>query len=192
MHAAARGEDFAQWLRAPILPGRLGASAPVLALVFALAGALSVFAADRFEHASACGRCGRRICARCDGTVWNSVTCENCHRLFSQPETTDPVMRVARLGELRDRERRLERLIRVGSLLVPGVGGMAAGRPDRAFISILLFGWTVAALLWRNGVVPDPLVVGASGPLLLMATASLTGIGYVAIVVSNMSLRRQL
>ena len=68
--------------------------------------------AARFELAGSCHRCGVRVCARCDGTVWDSRTCDNCHRLFHNPEITDPALRAARLEELRVRESRIDRAAR--------------------------------------------------------------------------------
>jgi len=190
MLAAAQGRDFAEWLRAPLLPGRLAGPWTRLAGALALVGVLALLVATRFDQAGTCGRCGKRICTRCDGTVWNTETCENCYQLFNHPESADAKLRIARLGELRARELRMDRLARLGALLLPGVSGMVARRPDLAFMGILFFGWAALAYAWRGGVVPDPLVVGSAGPLVLVATALAAALAYAAVVVSGLYLRR--
>ncbi|MCZ6464860.1 MAG: hypothetical protein O7A09_11040 [Proteobacteria bacterium] len=178
----ARGSGFAEALRRPAAPGRLGQSWLATSLGFAAAAVLGLLASGRWRHASRCARCGARICARCDGTVWNSKTCDGCHRLFHRPETTDTALRMARLGELRDRESRLERVTLAASLLVPGVGGLLAKRPDLAFVSILFFAWAGVSLLWRDGVVPDPMAVGAAGPLAFLLMGGMALLGYLGVV----------
>ena len=192
MFGASTGAAFASSLRAPFAPGHFGARWHNAAIAFGGALALAVLLAGRFERAGTCGRCGVRICARCDGTVWNSLTCENCHRIFNHPESTDAALRAARVAELRSREARVERLGRAVSLLVPGFGGMFARRPDLAFLALLLFGWAVVAWTWRGGVVPDPLVVGAAGSVVFAATAGLAALLYAGVVFAGLVIRRNL
>ncbi|MEE3330355.1 MAG: tetratricopeptide repeat protein [Myxococcota bacterium] len=192
MFQAAEGAAFGSWLRAPLAPGYAARDWQSASLGFGILFVLGTLLASRFDHAGTCGRCGVRICARCDGTVWNSLTCENCHRLFNHPETTAPTLRAARLGELRIREARIERAVLVASLVLPGVGGMFAKRPDLAFLALACFSWSVVAFVWRAGAVPDPLVVGAAGSALFMATAVASSLIYAGLVVSGLSIRRNL
>jgi len=192
MFEASHGAGFALALRAPLAPGRLGADWSLLSGVLATLFAVCMLLGARFEHSGACTRCGVRVCIRCDETVWDSDTCDNCHRLFNQPESTDASLRTARVGLLRKREARIEHAARIGTLVLPGVGGLLARRPDLSFLAILLFVWSGAALVWRGGIVPDPLVLGAAGPLLLMSTAILALLGYAALVRTSLSIRRSL
>ena len=190
MLVASQGTGFALALRAPVAPGRLGADWRWLSgtLAFMLFGGIAL--GGRFETAGTCTRCGVRVCARCDGTVWDSETCDNCHRLFHEPETTDASLRAVRIEKLRAREARVERYARLGSLLVPGLGGMAAGRPDLGLLAILSFGWVIAAVVMRHGVVPDPLVLGSIGPGLLLASAVFAAFAYAALVFASLVIRR--
>jgi len=190
MIEAADGEAFAGVLRASLMPGWLGASWIHTAVGFVAAAVLAVLLGGRFEHASLCSRCGTRICSRCDGTVWNSEICDGCHHLFHRPETTDPKMRMARLAELRRREQRIDKLCVATSLLVPGASGLWARRPDLSFVGVLLFAAMAAALLWRGGVVPDPLVVGAAGPLAFAIAAALAGSAYLLVALRGVFIRR--
>jgi hypothetical protein len=190
MLAASQGAGFGLALRAPIAPGRLGADWRLLGGVLAglLLGAVALSAG--FDQAGSCSRCGVRVCGRCDGSVWDSHTCDNCHRLYHYPESTDPALRAARLEQLRAREARIERAAQLGSFAVPGLGGMLADRPDLGFLAILFFGWAVGAVALRSGVVPDPLVLGLTGPLVLMSMAIFAGLGYVLLVFASVAIRR--
>ncbi len=188
----AGGERFVDPVSRAIMPGRIGERWQTTAAVFAAAAVLGLLIGGRWERASNCRRCGRRICGRCDGTVWNSQICDGCHHLFHRPETTDPAMRMARLGELRARETRVGRLVTAASLLVPGVAGLVAKRPDLSFLGLVFFAWAVVLVLWRDGVVVDPLAIGAAGPLLFGAAAGTAVLGYALIVGLGLMIRRNL
>lgn len=192
MFEASDGAAFASSLRAPLTPGYAARDWKAASLSFGMIFLAASLFATRFDHAGTCGRCGVRICARCDGTVWNSLTCENCHRLFNHPEATDATLRAMRLGELRTREARIERAVRIASLLVPGVGGILARRPGLAFLALAFFGWSVVAFVWRAGVVPDPLVVGSAGSALFLTTAIASALVYARLVVTGLAIRRNL
>lgn len=188
----AGGERFVDPVSRALMPGRLGNSWMATAGGFVLAALLGGFLRGRWEHSSSCDRCGRRICNRCDGTVWNSQICDGCHHLFHRPETTDPSMRMARLSELRQRETRIGRIAVAASLIVPGVGGMLAKRPDLSFLGLLLFGWAVLLLLWRDGIVVDPLAVGAAGPLVFAVAGGFAVLAYALVVFVSLLIRRSL
>jgi ribosomal protein L37AE/L43A len=188
----ARGDAFVQPVRRAIMPGQLGRSWLVTAGGFVLAALLSLLVSGRYEHSSTCGRCGRRICNRCDGTVWNSEICEGCHHLFHRPQATEPELRMARLAELRERETRLEKVVLVASLLVPGVAGLLARRPGLSFVGLLLFVWAVVAFTWRQGVVPDPLTLGSAGPLAFLLTGVVAVLGYLGVLAIGLAVQRSL
>jgi tetratricopeptide (TPR) repeat protein len=183
-------DAFAYALTRRVAPGHLGQRWSVAAATFGAVALAAFLLAGRYEHSSRCSRCGRRICARCDGTMWNSEICDGCHRLFHRPETTDPRLRMARLTELRAREASIDRLATALSLLVPGASGLFARRPDLAFTAILLFSWLVVSVAWRDGVVPDPLAVGGAGPLAFLLTGALALLGYLTVVLLGLVIRR--
>jgi tetratricopeptide (TPR) repeat protein len=173
-----------------LMPGRLGQDWKYLAGGFSLLAIIGVLISSRFDQASSCTRCGRRICGRCDGTVWNSETCDGCHHLFHRQETTDPVLRMKRLYELQARDTRLGRLAFVVSFLVPGAGGLLARRPDLGFLGIVTCGFAVVFLAWNKGVVPDPLAVGSAGTIAFVTAGCIALLGYLLIVGTGLMIRR--
>jgi tetratricopeptide (TPR) repeat protein len=190
MLLSATGEALeVDWVRR-IAPGQLGSHYAAMGGAFAIVAFLSSLLGGRFEHSSRCGRCGRRICTRCDGTVWSSEICDPCHNLFNRPQNTDPVLREARIGELRSRESRVARYETMAAMLIPGAGGVLARRPDLGIVGVLLFSFAVASIVWHRGVVPDPLAVGAAGSLALLMGAVLASLAYWVVVLASLVIRR--
>ena len=99
---------------------------------------------------------------------------------------------MARLSELQERETRVARIATVASLLVPGVAGLLARRPDLGILGLFFFAWALVLILWREGVVVDPLVVGAAGPLVFVVAGSLAVLGYALVVKLGIAIRRRL
>jgi tetratricopeptide (TPR) repeat protein len=189
---ASRGDRFRTVLSSPIAPGRLGADWAHAAGALAAATLLGSLISGRYERSGRCRRCGVRICTRCDGTVWSNDTCDGCHLLFHRPESTDASLRMARLTALRARELRIGRISLLASLLVPGMGGLLARRPDLAFVGLLFAAWAAVTFAWRGGVVPDPHSVGAAGPLAFVLTGALALTGYLVVVTWGWLIRRSL
>jgi tetratricopeptide (TPR) repeat protein len=192
MAQASQGDAFARVLSAPVAPGRMGENWMHAAGALAVAIMLGSLLSGRYERSSRCRRCGVRICGRCDGTVWNNETCDGCRMLFHRPEATDAKLRMARLTALRAREVRLGRISLVASLLVPGMGGLLARRPDLAFVGLLFAAWAAAAFVWHDGAVPDPLAVGAAGPLAFLIAGTIALFGYLVVVTWCWLIRRSL
>jgi len=188
--ASASGEELSRLARDIVAPGLLGASWIHALGAFAALAIIAVVMAGRFDQASRCSQCGRRICARCDGIFWNSETCDGCHHLFNQPESTDPSMRMARLSELRRREERSAKIANAVSLLIPGAAGLLARRPDLSFVGVMLFTAGVTMFVWRGGVVPDPLVVGGAGTLFFVIVGSAALGAYGLVVLAGILIRR--
>ena len=157
---------------------------------FALATLLCLLFGNRFDHSTQCSRCGHRICTRCEETVWSEESCEDCHHLFNYPAATDPSLRMARLQALSKREVWIDRIVLTGSLLIPGVAGLAARRPDFAMFGLLLFGWIAAWAVWPAGVFEDPLLMGNAAVLCLAVPGMLSVIGYAGIVVASLVVRK--
>ena len=190
MFERSRGEAFAQRLRSSIAPGWLGDSAAHCAGGFLLVLLICMLMVGRFQQAGRCSRCGVRICARCDNSMWSSHVCDGCHQLFSRPQGTDPSLRMRRLGRLRERERRVARMHALLRWGVPGAAGLLGQRPDWALVSIFLFWASAGLILFALGAVPDPLAMGPTGTLGLMMLALLTGAGYLLATWQGTSTRR--
>jgi len=169
-----------------IAPGRLGAGWTAMAIAFGAVVLGVALLGGRYDRSSVCMRCGHRICTRCEATVWSDELCEDCHHLFKNPEATDPKLRMARLQTLSRRESRIQGLIGFGTLVVPGVAGLAIRRPDLALLGLVLFVWIVTWIRWPAGVLVDPLWLGALAPLCITLFGGLALVAYVAIVVRSL------
>jgi tetratricopeptide (TPR) repeat protein len=163
--AARSGESFATELRSAIAPGALGQSAWLSTGAFVSVAILSLVAASRLKRSHWCARCGRRMCPRCEPELGGEEDCESCNRLFRQPETTDRAMRTARVNALRFREQRLARVRLIASILLPGTAGALARCPWASLIGAVSAAIAIMAIIWRNGVTPDPLAAGAVAPM---------------------------
>ena len=185
------GEAIAAEFRAPFAPGTLGSDWQMLgglALAIILGGSLLTV---RIDPARWCLRCGGRMCPRCQTDSAREDLCAGCNRLFHQPEKTDRVLRLDRMNALRDRERRIERLSTLLSVLIPGAAGLLADKPIRTWLGALFFVMAGAALVWREGIVPDPLVAGSAASLVFVGLAVLSGIGYAIVVGTALASRRR-
>ncbi|MCP5040979.1 MAG: hypothetical protein GY944_08100, partial [bacterium] len=190
--AAAKEQGASQVAIEWLMPGWLGGHWTRIAGGFGLMALLGGIVSSRFERASSCTRCGKRICARCDGAVWNADTCDACHHLFHRPETTDPVLRMKRLYELQARDSRVGRLAVLVSILVPGAAGLLARRPDLGFLGILSCGFAFVFFAWSGGVVPDPLAVGTAGTLAFLMAGGVAVLVYMMVVAAGLVMRRNL
>jgi hypothetical protein len=99
---------------------------------------------------------------------------------------------MTRLKALRARERRIDKLATLTSMIVPGAAGLLAKRPDLCFVGILLFVWAAVSLVWRKGIVPDPLAVGGAGSLAFLITAGFALLAYFAVTLTGLVARRSL
>ncbi len=169
-------------LRAVLAPGLLGGAPLRSVLALALLAVVALALASVFRPSRACGRCGARLCPRCDRRGGAHGLCEACTRLHQRPETTDPRLRMEKLAALRERERRDARRHVALALVVPGSAGLLAGRPGLGLLAALLACGSGAGLAACFGGLPDPLAVGGAGALLLGAVAAGLASAYVALL----------
>ena len=188
--ASERGEGIAAEFRAPIAPGSLGRGARKLGVAVGAIALIGTLIGMRFQGSGGCGRCGGRICSRCGESGEPGDPCEDCKRLFQHPEKTDRALRLERVNALRAREERIERITALASMLVPGAAGILANRPLASPIGGFCFALALAALLWRDGVVPDPLVAGSAAPLAFLGVSVLALIGYFTVAATTLASRR--
>jgi tetratricopeptide (TPR) repeat protein len=187
--ASRRGDAIAAQMRAPLAPGRLGRDRNLAAAAAGLGFLLAAIFGARFDPTRSCPRCGARMCPRCDGNT-GGEQCAGCTRLFFQPERTDRTLRLERVNALRDREQRLRRVGAIASVLLPGVAGLLARRPLASFLGTFLFALALAAVFWRGGVVPDPLVAGAAAHVAFLTIAVLAAVGYALVVATALASQR--
>jgi tetratricopeptide (TPR) repeat protein len=187
--APGSGEALASSLRQPFAPGRLGRSEQNGALGLGAAAALGLALGAFVRGSRSCSRCGLRMCVHCQ-TDWASAQCQSCDVLFNHPDRTDRALRFARLEALRKRDRRVGRAATVVSLCVPGAAGLLANQPLRAYAAVAGVGVAVACLVWRDGVVPDPLIAGAAAQTLFVGAAALSVLISLASLISSLAARR--
>ncbi|MBW2228995.1 MAG: tetratricopeptide repeat protein [Deltaproteobacteria bacterium] len=192
MISAADGDALSSSITRVLAPGWLGQSWMHVGGGFLLVALLSALFSGRYQHASLCSRCGRRICARCDDSMWSNELCDGCHHLFNRPQGTDPALRMARVQALRVRESRMDNVRTAVSLLIPGASGLLARRPDLCFMGLIFFAWALVLVLWRDGVVPDPLSVGGAGSIAFVAAGVVMGLLYLAVMLTGLLIRRSL
>jgi tetratricopeptide (TPR) repeat protein len=184
------GEPIAAELRAPVAPGWLGRDARVAGGAFGVLAVLGSLAGGRIRPSRWCRRCGRRQCPRCDPEFGRAALCSGCTRLFYQPENTDRALRTERIAALGERQARIERAASLASLAVPGAAGFLAGSPARGLLGSLLFALALAAVVLRQGVVPDPLVAGGTATFLFLHVAAVAALAYAGVVATALAARR--
>ena len=100
-------------------------------------------------------------------------------------------LRTERVEALRERALRMRRLATVGSVLIPGAAGFLVQRPLRGLLGAFCFTLAAAAVVWHGGVVPDPLVAGAAGPIAFLGVASIAGLLYLGLVAAGVASLRE-
>jgi len=190
--ASDAGEAIAAELRRPLAPGHLGRDATGISIVFAAVIAVASAFGARVSPSRWCARCGGRLCPRCHPESRGNDACETCTRLFYQPETTDRTLRLELITALRARERRLERIATIASIGVPAAAGVLARRPLLSLLGALFFAFAACAVVWREGVVPDPLVAGAAAPFAFLGASLLAALAYAVVVGAALAARRRL
>ncbi|MBW2372866.1 MAG: hypothetical protein JRF70_10040 [Deltaproteobacteria bacterium] len=187
---AAGGEALAAQLRGPLAPGHLaGKRAAGLALCgVALSGSIVGLGVRARRK---CGRCGRLLCPRCEPESGDRDVCAGCFQLFYKSEDTDRSLRKVRVEVLRKRERSRNRMAWGVAVVVPGAAGLLARRPLRGFLAAVLFALAAACILLRDGVVADPLVVGAAGPIGFVGLGTLAALAYALVLATSLAARRR-
>ena len=184
------GADLAQEFREHFAPGQLGRDERTYAVVVAALVLVGAALGSRVHPSRACRRCRERICRRC-ARGGSGELCDGCTTLFFTPEKTDRALRVERVNVLRAREERIARMHTWLALLVPGAAGLIAERPLLCWLGATYFSLACAAFLWRDGVVPDPLVAGAVAQTVFIGVAVFAGVGYAIAVAASVAARRQ-
>ncbi len=190
MLGAAGSETLAAQLRAPFVPGHLAERrAAGLALCgVALSGSIIGLGV---RARRGCGRCRRLLCPRCEPRSGDRDVCESCFQLFYKSENADRNLRMARIETLRKRERRRNRLAWAVAVGVPGAAGLLARQPLRGVLGAVLFALAAASIVLRDGVVSDPLVAGAAGPIAFTGLGTLAMLAYALVLATSLAARRR-
>ncbi|HEY3452198.1 MAG TPA: hypothetical protein VGK67_37990 [Myxococcales bacterium] len=125
---------------------------PAAALLLGLATLVRNF----FVPSSACGKCGRPVCRRCDAEVVGPAMCGQCLTIFSQRVAVDPPARAAKELKIKQYQRQRVWATRVAAALVPGGGQLVSGRPVAGTVLLLLAAFAGWGLFAQGELVPAP------------------------------------
>jgi tetratricopeptide (TPR) repeat protein len=164
--AAAR--QAASALRRQFAPGWLGTSPAHSAVGVALAALLGWGVALALRKLTE-GREG--------GSLHAGVA-----RLLRGSEATDPFLRMVRLAALRERQARIDKMKFALSVLVPGAAGVFSRQPILGLLGSMLFASALVSWWLRDGLVVDPVSVGAGASLLFSTVAVASGAAYAAVI----------
>jgi tetratricopeptide (TPR) repeat protein len=103
-------------------------------------------------------------------------------QLLKGKEASDPFLRMVRLTELRVRQARIAKIKLAVSLVVPGTAGVLFRRPLLGLMASLLFALALASWWARDGVVTDPLALGACASLIFGTAAFAFAASYLAVL----------
>ena len=112
-------------------------------------------------------------------------------RLLKGTEAADPFLRMVRLAALRERQARIDKIKFALSVLVPGAAGVLSRQPILGLLGSMLFASALASWWAREGVVVDPLAVGAGASLLFGAVAVASAVAYAAVVAVTIAFRER-
>jgi hypothetical protein len=173
--AAAR--QAATALRRRFAPGWLGVSPVHSAAGVALVVLLGSGVAVTLRRVTAGGE---------GGDLYSGIA-----RLLTGRDTTDPILRTVRLAALRERQARIDKIKFLVSVIVPGAAGVLSRHPLLGLLGSMLFALALASWWAREGVVVDPVAVGAGASLLFGAVAVASAVAYAAVVAVTIALRER-
>jgi tetratricopeptide (TPR) repeat protein len=162
--ARERGED--QSAATQTLWESLMLGAPLEAWT-GVAGALLLLGAAlgawrlRRGTASACQRCGRVFCGRCQPGRGGEL-CSQCHHIFVKKEGIDARARVEKMSGIKSWRRRLRLRHVACAVLAPGGGHLSAGRFRPGVLLLLPSAFFEARVLLGHGVFPSPWSLGSA------------------------------
>ncbi len=104
-----------------------------------------------------CEKCGRAVCRRCDPELSaGGGLCNQCINVFARKGLVAPQVKLRKQLEVDHYQARSERVAWILGVLCSGAGHVFSGRPLRGASWALLFSFSVALLLWRDGVLRSP------------------------------------
>jgi tetratricopeptide (TPR) repeat protein len=112
-------------------------------------------------------------------------------RLLKGREATDPFLRMVRLAALRERQARIDKMKFALSVLLPGAAGVLSRQPILGLLGSMLFASALVSWWLRDGVVVDPVAVGAGASLLFGSVVVASGAAYAAVIAVAIALRER-
>ena len=75
-------------------------------------------------------------------------------------------------------------------MLIPAAAGLLAKRPLASLLGGFFAALALCSLVWKGGVVPDPLVAGSAASLVFIGIAVFAFLAYAAVVATALAARR--
>ncbi len=152
-----------------------------------VAAALSVFLLvvmgvlfGALRPCTACSKCGRPVCHRCDAEIVGPGLCGQCLHVFALRGAVDPPARLSKELGIKRFHRRREIALKTSSL-VAGAAHVLSGQTLVGALMLLLAFACGFAVLFSRGVVPAP--AGEPSLLLRVVPAALVALALVALSV---------
>lgn len=134
---------------------------PAVVGILLLLGAALGFWRLKSGSATACNRCGRVYCPRCQPGRRGDL-CSQCHHIFVKKEGVDARVRVQKMGDIKA----WGRLLRVRhiscAVLAPGGGHLSSGRFWPGVLLLLPASFFEARVLLGHGEFPSPWSLGSA------------------------------
>ncbi|MFL5300509.1 MAG: hypothetical protein ACJ79R_09220, partial [Anaeromyxobacteraceae bacterium] len=133
------------------LPPHLWPWAPLglLALLW-----LSALGDGRVRASRSCEKCGRPVCARCDGAT--GLLCGQCVNVFVKKGVVEGRDRGKKDRQVRRHARLSRFLARAGAIAGGGTGHLLRGEPWRGFVLLALLFFAAFLAVFHRGVLPPP------------------------------------
>lgn len=167
--------------------GLSGRTAVFIFLAGLLFMGILTFVGRNVKTASACKRCGRAFCERCQRGVSVPETCIRCYSAFEQVTGLDVREREKVRAESRLYLEQLTRVAQIMSIIVPGSGHIYQGKTVRGIIFSFLTFVFFLGLIHRHGILRASMPTLYPAVTLPIIVASVFYIVYVALVVWNAS-----
>jgi tetratricopeptide (TPR) repeat protein len=132
----------------------------VVAALLTLGAGLGAWRINR-GTASACTRCGRVFCPRCQPGRRGEF-CLQCHHIFVKKEGVDARARVQKMSDIKSRQRRLRLRHLACAAIAPGGGHLSAGAFLPGLLLLLPASVLEPRVLFGHGAFPSPWSLGSA------------------------------
>lgn len=115
---------------------------------------MALLFASRLRPSTACERCGRAACVRCDGGA--AELCGQCVNVFMKRGVVDARDRLLKESEVVRHARVSRAAARVLAVVAGGAGHLQLGAAGRGFVVLLAIGFAGFLMWFWRGVTPPP------------------------------------
>lgn len=168
-----------------LLGGMSPRTASAIFLVGLILMGILTFTGRNIKIASACKRCGRAFCEKCQTVISVPDTCIRCYSAFEQITGLDIREREKVRAESRLYLEHIHRLAQIMSLIIPGSGHIYLGKTVRGIIFTFVTFVFFLGIIHRHGILRAYMPTLYPAVTLPIIIASIFYILFVALVVWN-------